>query len=114
MLNKTASLDLARLATLAERIPQPLVLHGSSGVGEAELGAAVRLGIAKVNVATELSLTFTESVRAGLADPSVYDPRRYLGAARTAMRARVQELIRSLGKHSGTVESHARQRNTLI
>lgn len=112
MLSKTASLDLERLATLAELIPQPLVLHGSSGVGEAELRAAVRLGIAKVNVATELTLTFTESVRAGLADPGVYDPRNYLGAARAAMRARVQELIEVLGEQRETVDSYAGERNT--
>ena len=103
MLSKTASLDLERLATLAGLVPQPLVLHGASGVSEAELRGAVRLGIAKVNVATELTLTFTECVREGLADPSVYDPRNYLGAARAAMRARVQELIRSFGKRYETV-----------
>ena len=97
MTEKSASLDLERLETIAELVPHPLVLHGSSGVPEQEIAAAVSLGVAKVNVATELMLAFTGSVRERLTDPDLYDPRKYLGAARDAMQARAQALIRLLG-----------------
>ena len=97
MTEKSAHLDLERLETLAKLVPQPLVLHGSSGVPEEDLSDAVSLGIAKVNIATELMLTFTESVRESLSDPDLHDPRKYLGAARGAMQARAQALIRLLG-----------------
>ena len=60
MTEKSANLDLERLETIAERVSHPLVLHGSSGVPEQEIVVAVSLGIAKVNVATELMLAFTE------------------------------------------------------
>jgi fructose-bisphosphate aldolase class II len=77
--------------------PHPLVLHGASGVAKKELSRAVHLGIAKVNVATELLLAFTEVVRGRLADEKLYDPRDYLGAARSARQARAQSLIRLFG-----------------
>lgn len=93
---KTARLDLERLRSLAAQTAAPLVLHGSSGVGLAELQAAVGLGIAKVNVATELSLRFTSEVRRGLQDPRLHDPRKYLGGARSALTEHVRGLIRAL------------------
>lgn len=94
--HKTAQLDFARLADIAARIPLPLVLHGGSSVPEAELKRAVRGGVAKVNVSTELMLAFTDAVRTALRDPELHDPRRYLGEARAAMEAEVRRLLRLL------------------
>ena len=51
-------LDLDRLAWIAERVPVPLVLHGASGVDGEDLREAVRLGVAKVNINTELRRAF--------------------------------------------------------
>lgn len=47
-------LDFERLAALHAAVPVPLVLHGGSGTPEQDLRRAISLGIAKVNVATEL------------------------------------------------------------
>jgi fructose-bisphosphate aldolase, class II len=44
-------LDLSRIAELASLLPVPLILHGGSGVPSEDLREAVRLGIAKVNIA---------------------------------------------------------------
>ena len=93
---KTAQLDFARLEALAALTPLPLVLHGSSGVPEEQLSRAVTLGIAKVNLATDLTLTFTAAVRASL-NGGASDPRRYLAAGRDAMQARAEQYIRLLG-----------------
>ena len=97
MTRKSASLDLVRLEAVAQLVPQPLVLHGSSGVTEADLAGAVARGIAKVNVATELMAVFTQSVRESLKDETLHDPRVYLGGARDAFRERARELVRLLG-----------------
>ena len=97
MTQKSASLDLERLKQIAALVPHPLVLHGSSGVTEQDLTQAIKLGISKVNIATELMMTFTNSVRDTLKNPDEHDPRKYLGAARDAMQARAQTLIRTLG-----------------
>jgi fructose-bisphosphate aldolase class II len=98
MLTRDARLDFDLIERLAARVPVPLVLHGSSGVSEADLRRAVAAGITKVNVATRLNHAFTVAVRASLAeDPSLVDPRRYLGPAREAVAAEVCRLLRVLG-----------------
>jgi ketose-bisphosphate aldolase len=55
-------LDFARLAKLQAAVPVPLVLHGGSGTPEADLRRAISLGIAKVNVASELVNTMRQSL----------------------------------------------------
>jgi fructose-bisphosphate aldolase class II len=93
MTTRTADLDLALIGRLREFVPVPLVLHGSSGVPDSLLRAAVLAGIRKVNIGTALNVAFTRAVRNGVADPDVTDARRYLSAARDAMTATVVELI---------------------
>ena len=48
-------------------MPVPLVLHGSSGVPDDALRAAVRAGIVKVNIGTALNIAYTGAVRTALA-----------------------------------------------
>jgi fructose-bisphosphate aldolase, class II len=95
--DKTSALDFVKLEQLAHLTGLPLVLHGASGVLETDLRRAVTLGIAKVNVATELALVFTDAVRTQLENPKLNDPRKYLGAARDAMTERARAVIRLLG-----------------
>jgi fructose/tagatose bisphosphate aldolase len=47
-------LDFERLAKIQATVSIPLVLHGGSGTPPADLKRAISLGIAKINVATEL------------------------------------------------------------
>lgn len=51
-------LDLGLLAEIRDRVSIPLVLHGASGLPDEELRGAVELGVAKVNVNTELRRAF--------------------------------------------------------
>jgi fructose-bisphosphate aldolase class II len=86
MSTRTARLDHELIARLRDAVPVPLVLHGSSGVPDDELAAAVRAGMIKINIGTALNTAFTGTVRAALADrPDLVDPRRYLASARLAM-----------------------------
>jgi fructose-bisphosphate aldolase, class II len=97
MTDRTASLDLARVAELRAAVPVPLVLHGSSGVPDAELTRAVEAGMTKINVSTHLNSTLTTALRTYLDEnPAVVDPRKYLGAGRDAMRDEVVRLLRVL------------------
>jgi len=93
---KTAHLDFGRLERLAASTDLPLVLHGASGVPEDQLVRAAREGISKVNLATDLTQTFTAAVRAAL-DGGAKDPRAYLSAGRSSMQARAEHYIRLLG-----------------
>lgn len=63
MTTRTAALDHDRLKRLAAALGVPLVLHGSSGVPDDELAAAVAGGIAKVNVGTALNIAMTGAIR---------------------------------------------------
>jgi len=102
MVDRTAGLDLDLVATLAARVPVPLVLHGSSGVPDATLAAAVAAGIVKVNIGTILNVAFTAAVRERLAaEPALTDPRRYLAPARSAVAETVAALIAVVGPGGG-------------
>lgn len=97
MRERTATLDLELIRRLAEAVPVPLVLHGSSGVPDDTLRAAVVAGIRKVNVGTALNLTGTEALRRTLAaDPDLVDPRAYGKPVRAAMAVTVEHLCRVL------------------
>jgi fructose-bisphosphate aldolase, class II len=97
MTSQSARLDADLIARLRARVPVPLVLHGSSGVPDDELRAAVRAGIAKVNVGTALNVAMTGAVRATLdADPALVDPRKYLAPGRDAMTAAVRHVLEVL------------------
>ena len=86
MADRSASLDLDLLARLAAAVPVPLVLHGSSGVPDDVLRAAVAAGIRKVNVGTALNIAWTGAVREVLsADAALTDPRRYGRPGREAV-----------------------------
>jgi fructose-bisphosphate aldolase class II len=98
MTERSAALDHGLIARLAERVPVPLVLHGSSGVPDDELRRAVAAGIRKVNVGTALNLALTSALRDALAaDPAVTDPRRYLAPGRAAMRDAVLHFLDQMG-----------------
>ncbi|MGA5195358.1 class II fructose-bisphosphate aldolase [Streptomyces exfoliatus] len=97
MLTRDAVLDFGLIARLRAAVGVPLVLHGSSGVGDDDLAKAVTAGMTKVNVATHLNKTFTRTVRDHLdAHPETADPRKYLGPARASVAAEVARLLRVL------------------
>jgi fructose-bisphosphate aldolase class II len=101
MTSATAELDLDLVRRLRDVVPVPLVLHGSSGVSDSGLSAAVRAGLVKINVGTQLNIAFTDAVRAGLADSSGPDPRPYLRSARDAMAEVVARLIGVVATSAG-------------
>ena len=97
MTDRTAALDLDLIAAIHAAVPVPLVLHGSSGVPDEGIVAAVRAGMTKVNIATHLQSVFTGAARERLeADPGMVDTRKYLGPARAAMQAEAARLLRLL------------------
>ncbi|MER5531489.1 class II fructose-bisphosphate aldolase [Streptomyces sp. NPDC002677] len=98
MTTRTAALDHDLLTRLSAAVPVPLVLHGSSGVPDDGLVAAVAGGIAKVNVGTALNMAMTAAIRRFLADhPEAVDSRKYLSVGREAMAREVTRIIGVLG-----------------
>lgn len=94
MTTRTATLDHDLLKRLAAALDVPLVLHGSSGVPDDELTAAVAGGITKVNVGTALNQAMTGAIRTFLAaHPEAVDSRKYLSVGREAMAGAVTRII---------------------
>lgn len=98
MLTRDAVLDIELIARIHRAVSVPLVLHGSSGVPDQGLAAAIGAGMTKINIATQLNKVFTAAVRDRLAaDTSLVDPRRYVSAGRDAISAEVARLLRVIG-----------------
>jgi fructose-bisphosphate aldolase class II len=98
MVTQSALLDLELIARLNSAVDVPLVLHGSSGVPLDQLALAVHAGMRKINVGTALNIAYTQAVREHLATSDAVDPRRYLGAARTAMVAAITPILLAVSR----------------
>lgn len=76
----------------------PLVLHGGTGIPTKDIQKAISLGTAKINVNTDNQIASAKVVREVLAaDPNMYDPRKYLGPAREAIKETVIGKMREFG-----------------
>jgi len=118
-------LDFERLKKIHSLIPDtPLVLHGAStvlpefvekcnryggdlpgtrGGPEEMILEAVKHGVCKVNIDTDLRLAMTAEVRKYLVEhPEDFDPRKYLGPARDAIKGMVQHKIKNVLNASGS------------
>lgn len=115
----TPYLDFDRLEKVGKLLPDfPIVLHGASsvlpefvkkcnefggdipgaqGVPEEMLRKAASMAVCKINIDTDLRLAMTATVREYLAkNPGEFDPRKYLGPARDAIKGMVQHKIKDV------------------
>jgi len=98
MQTKENDLDLVRLEQIRAKVDLPLVLHGSSGVTNEAILSAIKMGLSKINIATQLNTAFTAGVRSALEENNtLVDPRKYLGRGIAAQIEVVRERIRFLG-----------------
>lgn len=112
-------LDFDRLREINKLIPDtPLVLHGAStvlpefvakcneyggdipgaqGVPEEMIREAAKYGVCKVNIDTDLRLAMTAEIRKYMVEhPADFDPRKYLGPARDAIKGMVAHKIKNV------------------
>ena len=59
-------LDFERIEAIADRTGLPLVLHGGSGLSDSDFRTAVKRGICKVNIFTDLDKAGKAGIEAGL------------------------------------------------
>lgn len=91
-------LDFPRLEKIKSIVKIPIVLHGSSGVPDDAILLAIRLGVRKVNIDTNIREAFVDASRQVLdANPREIDPRKVLGPAREAATRIIREKIRLFG-----------------
>ncbi len=117
-----AHLDFARLKKIKELTRMPLVLHGASGVSSEVVDAlhnhcsdfgdcsrlqgahgvsdtairrAIKLGINKINIDSDLRIAFVSGMRSALLENKTdYDPRTFLGAGKVEVCNIVKEKIK--------------------
>ncbi len=88
------------IEAVSKKIDIPVVLHGGSGIPDETIRKAISLGIGKINVNTENQVEFTKKIREILNnDAKVYDPRKYLGPGREAIKEVVRNKIRLFGSN---------------
>ncbi len=115
-----ATLDFPRLEKIQNLLPgYPIVLHGASsvpaelveicnkyggklpgtrGVPEEFLARAAKMAVCKINVDTDLRIAMTGAIRKAFAEnPSEFDPRKYLGPAREAVKQVVKGKVKLFG-----------------
>ena len=108
------------IESVGEKLPGfPLVMHGSSsvlkefkdlinkyggdmpdamGVPEDAISKASKMAICKVNIDTDLRMALTAKIRQVFAEkPAEFDPRKYLGPGREAIREMVKRKLHVVG-----------------
>ncbi|MFZ7946514.1 MULTISPECIES: class II fructose-bisphosphate aldolase [Bacillaceae] len=92
------NLGFAEMEEIGKITGMPLVLHGGTGIPLKDIQRSVSLGTAKINVNTENQIASAKVVREVLAaKPNEYDPRKYLGPARDAIKETVIGKMREFG-----------------
>lgn len=66
---QSQSLAFDVLEAVAKEVDVPLVLHGASGIGDEDIKKAISLGIAKINIHTELCQAAMEAINAHKDEP---------------------------------------------
>ena len=117
---KEPKLALHVVQEIADKLPGfPLVMHGSSsvlkefkdlinkyggdmpdamGVPEEAISEAAKMAVCKVNIDTDLRMAITAKIRQVLVEtPSEFDPRKYLGPGREAIKDMVKHKLHVLG-----------------
>lgn len=95
MTERVAAVDTDLIRGLAATLEVPLVLHGSSGLSDDQLRAAVRAGMTKINISTHLNGLFTAALRDAL-EAGPVDPRKYVAPGRAAVATEIDRLLRLL------------------
>ena len=114
-----AKLDIERIKKINSLTGVPLVLHGASGVPhelveeaqkygavlkgargvpDEEIKKAIGAGIRKINIDTDLRISFLLGVRKYLSEhPEIFDPRKYLGEGRAMVKETVKKKMQLFG-----------------
>lgn len=92
------NLGFDRMEEVMELTNIPLVLHGGTGIPTKDIKRAISLGSAKINVNTENQIAQAKKIREVLAEqPEQYDPRKYMGPGREAIKETVMGKMREFG-----------------
>lgn len=96
-------LDFERMNIISKSTEIPLVLHGGSGIPDLMIKKAIENGISKININTELQISWHNAIKDFVINNSnVYDPRKVIGSGENKIKQTVKEkimLLNSEGKY---------------
>lgn len=88
------NLDFERMEEINNTLEIPLVLHGGTGIPSDMIKKAISCGISKININTELQVTWHKEVIEFVKEnPNVYDPRKVISSGKKAMKEKIVELV---------------------
>lgn len=92
-------LDFSRLEAISTAVDIPLVLHGCSGIPKDQLLQAIRLGVSKINVNTEIAMTGAHCALEAAQHESAR-LESMLRAAKAGMLSAMEQMLRAVGQHA--------------
>lgn len=92
-------LKIDLIARINELVRKPLVLHGGSGTPWEQMEQTVQLGVAKINVGTEIMRAFIAGMTS--VDPSCKDIRQYFNAGRV----KIADVVRAKAENFRTIKA---------
>jgi len=87
-------IDLERLRKIAKVVDIPLVLHGGSGTPPDILRRAIAIGIAKINICTDIHKTWLEGIAAARASLTPSVPGKFYRPSHALLTQKVEEIIK--------------------
>ncbi|WP_213950684.1 class II fructose-1,6-bisphosphate aldolase [Tepidanaerobacter syntrophicus] len=82
------------IQNIRQLVNVPLVLHGCSGVPEEDVKQAIKCGICKINIATDIKIAFADELKKFfVSQPDETDPRKYFKPAIKAVKDVVKSKI---------------------
>jgi ketose-bisphosphate aldolase len=91
-------INFERVAEIVAAEPLPLVLHGGTGLKNEVFQELIRLGAVKVNISTQLKITYTDALRIYLNDnPTQHDPAKLHDAVKKEVQAMAAGFMRVFG-----------------
>ena len=95
---QTPKVNVARVGEIVEATGIPVVVHGGTGLTEETFRALIQKGAVKINVSTQLKLTFLEAARLYLeSNPQAGDPLALFRAVHGALEAAAARFLRQFG-----------------
>jgi fructose-bisphosphate aldolase class II len=94
----TPKINFQRVSEIMAAEPIPLVVHGGTGLSDETFRELIRRGTPKINISTQLKITFADSFRIYLEQhPTEYDPLKLLGAVKKQLMAQVASFMCKFG-----------------
>ena len=93
--------NIGILENITEKFNMPLVLHGGSGIPDNQIKELISYGICKININTDLQLSWSKAVKEFLKNnPDVYNPRQIIQSGEMMMKDVIRKKLLLFGSYN--------------